>query len=109
MTPAQLKDRIEQLEARRRKLPIDPSTLSKAQLIQSYWQLKIKSEYWEAQYRAAIKHDGRIIDTLRFAQPPCYRCGYNGAGYYQPRTHSCAAHYHLTEEVQHGAAESRGD
>ena len=46
MTTAQLKDRIEQLKARTRKLPVDPSTLSKAQLIQSYWQLKIKSEYW---------------------------------------------------------------
>ena len=79
MTTAQLKDRIEQLEAQVR--------------------------FWQACYRKAVSHDGRIIDTLRFAQPPCYRRGYNGAGYYQPRTHPCAARYHLTEEAQHGAAQ----
>lgn len=26
--------------------------------------------------------------------PPCFCCGYNGAGYYQPDVHPCAARYH---------------
>ena len=42
MTTAQLKDRIEQLEAQVR--------------------------YWQACYRKAVSHDGRIIDTLKEAQ-----------------------------------------
>lgn len=34
------------------------------------------------------------IDRKRFEQAPCYLCGYNGPGYYQPDTHACAARYH---------------
>lgn len=26
--------------------------------------------------------------------PPCFACGYNGAGYYQPDVHLCAALHH---------------
>ena len=79
--------------------------MTKAALQAENDRLKREVLTWKELYYAAIKHDGRIIDTLRFAQPPCYRCGYNGAGYYQPRTHPCAARYHLTEEAQHGAAQ----
>lgn len=25
---------------------------------------------------------------------PCFCCGYNGAGYYQPNTHKCAERHH---------------
>ena len=25
---------------------------------------------------------------------PCFACGYNGPGYYQPETHACAARHH---------------
>lgn len=34
------------------------------------------------------------IDVRRFESAPCYICGHNGGGYYQPRTHPCAALYH---------------
>lgn len=34
------------------------------------------------------------IDKRRFEKAPCYLCGYNGPGYYQPNTHPCAAKYH---------------
>jgi hypothetical protein len=34
------------------------------------------------------------IDTKRFANAPCYLCGYNGRGYYQPQNHPCAGKYH---------------
>ena len=34
------------------------------------------------------------IDKARFKRAPCYLCGYNGPGYYQPDTHPCAAKYH---------------
>lgn len=35
------------------------------------------------------------IDKRRFSdEPPCYLCGYNGPGYFQPETHKCAELYH---------------
>jgi hypothetical protein len=34
------------------------------------------------------------FDRKRFEQAPCYLCGYNGEGYYQPGIHRCAAMYH---------------
>ena len=44
------------------------------------------------------KERDRFADML-FArgamdQAPCFNCGYNGAGYYTPKTHACAARYH---------------
>ena len=41
--------------------------------------------------------EGGHIDRARFEKAPCYLCGYNGPGYYQPGTHSCAAKYHATQ------------
>ena len=34
------------------------------------------------------------VDRARFRKAPCYLCGYNGPGYFQPETHPCAATYH---------------
>ena len=34
------------------------------------------------------------VDAQRFDDAPCYLCGYNGPGYFQADTHSCAAGYH---------------
>lgn len=36
----------------------------------------------------------RTIDRKRFESAPCYLCGYNGEGYFQPTTHPCAKEYH---------------
>ena len=38
------------------------------------------------------------IDRARFEGAPCYICGYNGPGYYQPDTHPCAAKYHAAQQ-----------
>ncbi len=35
-----------------------------------------------------------LFDRVRFENAPCYICGYNGPGYFQPATHSCAKKYH---------------
>ena len=43
---------------------------------------------------ALPKEEPVTIDKARFEQAPCYLCGYNGPGYYQPDTHKCAALYH---------------
>ena len=42
----------------------DPSTLTRAQLLQSYWKFKLDAAYWRTEYQRAVKHDGRIIDAL---------------------------------------------
>jgi chromosome segregation ATPase len=30
----------------------------------------------------------------QMTKPPCFVCGYNGEGYYNPTKHPCAAHHH---------------
>lgn len=40
----------------------------------------------------------RLRDLLfasgAMTEAPCFSCGYNGAGYFQPKTHPCAARHH---------------
>ena len=48
-----------------------------------------------AQQPAAV--DG-AMDKARFKTAPCYLCGYNGPGYYQPDAHPCAAKYHAAQQ-----------
>lgn len=50
-----------------------------------------------AQQSAAV--DGEI-DKARFERAPCYICGYNGPGYYNPDNHPCAAKYHATHSKE---------
>lgn len=35
-----------------------------------------------------------------FEIAPCFICGYNGQGYYQPDTHPCASEYHRRREAK---------
>lgn len=44
--------------------------------------------------------DGLPMHPELFEEGPCYLCGYNGPGYYQPQTHPCAARYHAALEVE---------
>ena len=34
----------------------------------------------------------------QMTEPPCFVCGYNGEGYYNPTKHPCAAHHHALAE-----------
>lgn len=40
------------------------------------------------------------VDRARFRKAPCYLCGYNGPGYFQPETHPCAALYHAAQHQE---------
>lgn len=40
------------------------------------------------------------MTTYLFEEAPCFLCGYNGPGYYQPEQHPCAALYHEAMEEQ---------
>jgi hypothetical protein len=42
--------------------------------------------------------EDRLFAAGAMQQAPCFCCGYNGAGYYQPSTHPCAKrHYELRQ------------
>lgn len=44
---------------------------------------------------AYMEREEKNINVERFRDnPPCYLCGYNGPGYFQPEQHKCAAYYH---------------
>lgn len=43
---------------------------------------------------AALAQQPAAVDRARFRKAPCYLCGYNGPGYFQPETHPCASLYH---------------
>lgn len=40
------------------------------------------------------KLEDRLIELGEFENAPCFICGYNGDGYYQPDKHKCAKRYH---------------
>lgn len=45
--------------------------------------------------------EGDRFDRKRFEQAPCYLCGYNGHGYFQPGQHACAERYHAETTASH--------
>lgn len=50
---------------------------------------------------AEIKRLRKLAMTTHlFEEAPCFLCGYNGPGYYQPEQHPCAALYHEAMEEQ---------
>ena len=46
-----------------------------------------------------LKREKRRLEDMLFKmgameKRPCFICGYDGAGYYQPGTHKCAKRHH---------------
>lgn len=41
-----------------------------------------------------MKLEDRLFELGEMARAPCFCCGYNGPGYYQPEQHACAERYH---------------
>jgi hypothetical protein len=40
------------------------------------------------------KLEDRLFAEGAMTESPCFRCGYNGPGYYQPSRHPCAERHH---------------
>lgn len=40
------------------------------------------------------KLEDMLFERGAMNEPPCFCCGYNGPGYYQPSTHPCAERHH---------------
>ena len=40
------------------------------------------------------KLEDMLFERGTMNEPPCFCCGYNGQGYYQPSTHPCAERHH---------------
>lgn len=38
--------------------------------------------------------EDRSFSLGEMENPPCFRCGYNGPGYFQESTHPCAKRHH---------------
>ena len=57
-----------------------------------------------------IKHLEDMLFALgAMEEAPCFCCGYNGAGYYQPETHACAKRHHrLRANVEFSGAQRSG-
>ena len=53
---------------------------------------------WMDWAEAEIRRLQKIVIEKTMQDPPCNVCGHNGPGYYQPKTHPCAAIWHKREE-----------
>lgn len=49
---------------------------------------------------------GELFKLGRMSEAPCFCCGYNGAGYFQPASHPCADQHHRLFHGDDGAARS---
>lgn len=58
------------------------------------WNI-LNYEYSEAKKRIT-KLEDLLFSMGAMDKPPCFCCGYNGPGYFQPEHHKCAErHYRL--------------
>lgn len=48
----------------------------------------------EAEDHRITKLEDMLFERGAMNEPPCFCCGYNGPGYYQPATHPCAERHH---------------
>lgn len=46
--------------------------------------------------------EDRLFTLGEMNKPPCFCCGYNGEGYYQPEKHPCAERHHKLFNNQKG-------
>jgi len=46
------------------------------------------------------KYEATLFAAGAMGQSPCFKCGYNGPGYYQPGQHPCAAQHHAAIQLQ---------
>ena len=112
--------RVKELEARRRSLTeemVERAAKIYAKRVlgsdEGWRRAKVDvRRAYTALARAALtaaleKQELKPINPARFRRAPCYRCGYNGPGYFQAETHPCAEEYHRVEGL--AALEARHD
>jgi hypothetical protein len=67
---------------------------------------KIDNERLESENAALSKRVEELEDRLftlgEMNHAPCFACGYNGEGYYQPDTHPCAEKHHRLALIKGG-------
>ncbi len=51
-----------------------------------------------AQATRITELEDRLFALGAMCEAPCFCCGYNGRGYYQPSSHPCAARHHLARQ-----------
>ena len=45
-------------------------------------------------HKRSREYEDKMFALGSMETPPCFCCGYNGPGYYQPSQHICAARHH---------------
>ena len=54
-----------------------------------------KALYMQTEDQLYIRElEDRLFELGEMDSPPCFVCGYNGEGYYQPDKHPCAKRHH---------------
>jgi hypothetical protein len=48
----------------------------------------------DREHARAERYETALFRAGAMSKPPCFACGYNGPGYYNPMTHECAAKHH---------------
>lgn len=46
------------------------------------------------------KYENMLFKLGAMKKAPCFICGYNGEGYYNPSKHNCAKRHHKLQEAQ---------
>ena len=65
----------------------------------SYYCREVKAERDKLKAKVGILED-RLFALGEMENSPCFCCGYNGPGYFQPDQHPCAERHHkLCEEL----------
>jgi hypothetical protein len=70
--------------------------ISGGKMARDVQQCVLASDYDALAARCAELED--LLMPSLFAKAPCFICGYNGAGYFKPSTHPCAARYHAKRQ-----------
>lgn len=39
-----------------------------------------------------VRYESMLFARGAMLQAPCFKCGHNGPGYFQPKQHACAQH-----------------
>lgn len=55
---------------------------------------RIMRAAYSAGSRRTKELENRLFELGAMESPPCFCCGYNGPGYYQPDKHKCAERQH---------------
>jgi len=73
---------------------IESCNHSSARICVSCIELNQREEELDDLYETVYRYEKLLFSMGAMDNPPCFKCGYNGPGYYNPKKHPCAYHHH---------------